>query len=127
MALLAILLIAIVPTISQLRAGSAGPRVVRDAPTAPASAQHHAHGTAAVAPVEVPCPQHDHGGKAPDDCWKKCGYCDFLAHAPLLVAVAPSLLAVVHPRVPSDSPTRQPRYARYFEIAQARGPPNVLV
>ncbi|MEO5561316.1 MAG: hypothetical protein ABIO49_15305 [Dokdonella sp.] len=26
----------------------------------------------------------DKSGKSPDDCWKKCGYCGFLGHSPVM-------------------------------------------
>jgi hypothetical protein len=108
LAILAMLLLALVPTVSRV--------VGQHAP-----AHHH----------EVSQGGHaghagHHGGASNDggDCWSQCGYCDFLAHAPVLGALAHALvLAAVHPSIPAPPPLRQPRLAIAFPTAQPRGPP----
>jgi hypothetical protein len=111
LAIFAMLLLALVPTVSRV--------VGLHAP-----AHHH----------EVVQAGHDghaghHGGPGGnagdgDDCWSKCGYCDFLAHAPVLGAlVYPIALHGLHPSIPPPSPLRQPRLAIAFPAAQPRGPP----
>jgi DUF2946 family protein len=109
MAVMAILLLSVVPTISQI--------LLRHAPHVHASmtAAEHAH----------------HLGHAPatgdDDCWRKCGYCDFLAHAPALATIAyvPAFAGAVAP-APLARQSAEPRYARPLRVAQPRGPPLVL-
>jgi hypothetical protein len=65
MAVLAILLLSIVPTISQIVAGHA-PHV-----HASMTAAEHAHRMG-----HAPASGHDQGRDRDDDCWRKCGYCE---------------------------------------------------
>ena len=111
MAVLAILLLSVVPTVSQI--------VLRHAPHVHASmsaaehAQHMRH---------VPTT-----GDRDDDCWRKCGYCDFLAHTPALATIAyvPAFTGAIVP-APIDQQRAEPRYAKPLRVAQPRGPPTVL-
>ena len=110
MAVLAIVLLSVVPTISQI--------VLRHAPhvhasmTAAEHARHMGHAPAS--------------GDRDDDCWSKCGYCDFLAHTPALATIAfvPAFAGTVVPIPPARESTG-PRYAKPTRVAQPRGPPAV--
>jgi hypothetical protein len=112
LAILAMLLLALVPTVSRvvgLHAPAHHHQVSQDG-----HAGHAAH----------------HGGSGIDDggdggdCWNTCGYCDFLAHAPAMGTLAHAIaLQAVHPSIPSPPPLRQPRLAIVFPAAQPRGPP----
>ncbi len=110
MAVLAIVLLSVVPTISQL--------VFARAPHA------HASMTAAEHAQHL---GHASKGDRDDDCWRKCGYCDFLAHTPALATIAylPAFTGAVAP-MPLDRERAEPRYARPIRAAQPRGPPAVL-
>ncbi len=114
MAVLAILLLSIVPTISQLVSGHA-PHV-HASMTAAAHAHHASHASHAPAT-----------GDPDDDCWRKCGYCDFLAHAPALATIAfvPAFAGAVAP-APVDQRRAEPRHAKPARAAQPRGPPALL-
>jgi DUF2946 family protein len=108
MAVLAIVLLSVVPTISQI--------VLRHAPhvhESMAHAQHMGHAPAT--------------GDRDDDCWRKCGYCDFLAHTPALATIAylPAFTGNAIP-APLASESAEPRYAKPIRVAQPRGPPSVL-
>jgi hypothetical protein len=108
LAIFAMLLLALVPTISRV--------VGLDAP-----AHHHQVSRSGHAGHTA-----HHGGSSGDgsDCWSKCGYCDFLAHAPALGTFAHAIaLQVVHPPIPALPPLRQPRCAIAFAAARPRGPP----
>ena len=111
MAVLAIVLLSVVPTVSQI--------VLRHAPHAHASltAAGHAHHMG-----HVPA-----SGDRDDDCWSKCGYCDFLAHTPALATIAfvPAFTGAVVP-MPSARESAEPRHAKPIRVAQPRGPPAVL-
>lgn len=111
MAVLAVLLLSIVPTISQIVSGRM-PHV-HASMTAAEHAHHMAHATA--------------GGDRDDDCWRKCGYCDFLAHTPALATIAylPAFAGAVAP-APLGRACAEPRYAKPVRVAQPRGPPAVL-
>ena len=81
-----------------------------------ATAEHHRHHAETAS-----------GGVASsldEDCFRKCGYCDFLAHAPLLENGVPAWLATApahaRPRAPF---IRDPATESRFRIAQPRGPP----
>jgi hypothetical protein len=110
MAVLAIVLLSVVPTISQI--------VLRHAPhvhasmTAAEHARHMGHAPAS--------------GDRDDDCWSKCGYCDFLAHTPALATIAflPAFTGAVAP-IPLARESAEPRYAKPIRVAQPRGPPAV--
>ena len=115
MAVAAILLLSIVPTVSQLVAGRA--------PHA-----GHVHHAASHA---------EHSGRAgrdlagsggtDDECWRKCGYCDFLVHAPVLgtIAYMPAFAPAPAP-IPIGHEPDRPSYAEHFPAAQPRGPPASL-
>jgi hypothetical protein len=111
MAVLAILLLSVVPTISQI--------VFARAP--------HAHMHASMTPAEhARHLAHSHDSGDPDECWRTCGYCDFLAHTPALATIAhlPAFAGEIAP-APTDSERPQPRYAKPIRVAQPRGPPRV--
>jgi hypothetical protein len=115
LALAAILLVAIMPTVSQLRAVWGGSH---------AGVMQHAMGGHEGS-------SHDHCDKNrgnPDGCFEKCGYCDFLGHAPSLASV-PYLAILLAPAVPratvhAESPLRS---IAAFNAAHPRGPPSLLV
>jgi hypothetical protein len=110
MAVLAILLLSIVPTISQV--------VFAHAPHAHmAMSSGHMHHAGHAASQ----PDRD------DDCWRKCGYCDFLAHTPAMATLAyvAAFSGAVAP-VTIDRERAEPRYAKPSSTAQPRGPPAVL-
>lgn len=110
LAIVAMLLLALAPTVSQVL-GSHAPSHHRDASAhATHASQGHAHASA-----DEGC-----GG----DCWNKCGYCDFLAHAPALPGIAYAL-GLARP-VATAAPLERrpaPRRAARFTLAQPRGPP----
>lgn len=115
--LVAILLLSIVPTISQVVASLA----IRSDNAS--TSQHH---------VAHEASQHDHAGEpCPDgkrgDHWQKCGYCDFLAHTPALghVAYCPQFCVSLPPVLVSAGTPQRARSA-YFLAAQPRGPPGFL-
>lgn len=112
MAVLAVLLLSIVPTVSQLVAGHA-PHA-HASMTAAEHARHFGHAATS--------------GDRDDDCWRRCGYCDFLVHAPALATVAyvPAFNGAAAP-LPPDGVRAEPRYAKPARAAQPRGPPAVLV
>ena len=116
MAVLAILLLSIVPTISQIVAGHA-PHV-HASMTAAEHAHHMGH---------APIRGDDQNRDRDDDCWRKCGYCDFLAHTPALATIAflPAFTGAVAP-APINDERAEPRYAKPTRVAQPRGPPQVL-
>ena len=113
LAIFAMLLLALAPTVSQVLG---------------AHAPHHAHAGHAVAASA----HADHAShlqpQADDDCagdcWRKCGYCDFLAHAPALATVAHAIVvAPLRAAAPATRHRNEPRVARPFSLAQPRGPP----
>jgi DUF2946 family protein len=114
MAVLAIVLLSIVPTISQIVAGHA-PHV-HASMTAAEHARHMGHAQAG-----------DQGRDRDDDCWRKCGYCDFLAHTPALATIGyvPAFAGAVAP-APINDERAEPRYTKPIRVAQPRGPPLVL-
>jgi DUF2946 family protein len=111
--LVAIVLLSIVPTISQLvgmhcdAQGSLGHRCEE---AAHQRAAHH-DGT----------PLHGERG----DPWHKCGYCDFLTHAPALGGFElAARFAVSLPRMPVSRVAVRPIRAAYPLAAHPRGPPQ---
>lgn len=118
--LVAIVLLSIVPTFSQLRAAAAPVAV-----EAHAASHHHCDGEMpgmAEHRDGAPCPHHPG-----DDPWHKCGYCDFLTHAPAIGGfelVAP--LAIALPDVAAFSPDARPVHAAYSLAARPRGPPSFV-
>jgi hypothetical protein len=118
-ALFAIALVSIVPSVQQLlavHAMRAGSAIAMDV-------AHDGHAMGAMqhgVGVDDPC---SHG--SPDgDPWHKCGYCDFLAHAPVLASVPlVALLATPLPPVSLVAPPARPVDATRHLVAQPRGPP----
>jgi hypothetical protein len=100
-------LIAFAPTISRLRSLTGGHL---------AAHAHHmgmAHG------------EEGAGNPQPEDCWSKCGYCDFLAHAPAIGGVdhvAP-LFAFAKTRLDGTESDVATAPAAFAQAAQPRGPP----
>jgi hypothetical protein len=132
MAVVAILLLAVVPTISQVIASVPAHAALRmlASESAPASGHacegtHSDHvGHEQPVPDEHANPHCRHGDRPGDDCWHKCGYCDFLTHTPALGGfgfLAQFASALPPQLVPL---TREQRaHAAYFPAAQPRGPP----
>lgn len=118
MGLWAILLVALAPTVSQLRAASAGAHDSRFA----SDLAHAAHGPQSA--LAIPC-GHDGDGKVPDDCWKKCGYCGFLTDSPAAAGIA-FLASVIAPSTlpPSERTKKHRPRDAYGIAAQPRGPPD---
>jgi hypothetical protein len=118
LALVAMLLVAFMPTVSQLRAAWGG------AHASHAGVMQHAMGGHEDS-------SHDHCDKDhvnPDDCFRKCSYCDFLGHTPSLASV-PYLAILLAPAVlRATARTETPlRSFEHFNAAHPRGPPFVLV
>ncbi|TCO41657.1 DUF2946 family protein [Dokdonella fugitiva] len=108
MGLVAILLLALVPTASRIASACA--------PVDHGGHAAHAHHHADVDAHESTLPG--------EDCWSKCAYCDFLAHSPSIANaayVAPLLLAPALPPPPARA-TLRPRAP--FTAALPRGPPS---
>lgn len=134
MALLAIVLLSIVPTISRVVAyaslPSAATRILADSATAETGHACNGNHRANHADDDEPASnEHSgahcrHGDKPGEDCWHKCGYCDFLTHTPALGSFeffahfATALPPVLVPRT-----LAQRAHATYFPAAQPRGPP----
>jgi len=118
MAVIAILLLSIVPTVSQLFA-SLAPRAdrVHHAASHAAHVGHYGHELAGS-------DNEDRGG---DDCWRKCGYCDLLAHTPAIGTIAyVAAFAPTPAPIPVDRRFERSRYSKHFQAAQPRGPPVLL-
>ena len=109
----AALLLAFAPPLSQVIAA-------RAMPAHPAAkAEHHRH--------HAETASGDAAASLDEDCFRKCGYCDFLAHAPLLENSVPAWPAIAPIHVePHAASIRNPATESRFRIAQPRGPP-VLV
>ena len=118
-ALFAIALVSIVPSVQQLLAARAASAPM----AATADVAHAGHAMGAMqhgVGADDPCP---HGTPAGDP-WHKCGYCDFLAHAPVLASV-PLVAPIATPLPPVPllaAPTRSFDATRRL-VAQPRGPP----
>ena len=114
MALVAILLLSIMPTASQLVA-SALPHADHAARVA-LRAEHFGH----------PLASRDGKGHG-DDCWRACGYCDFLAHTPALGTIAyVAAFAPTHAPAPLARTFEPSRQSNHHRAAQPRGPPAFL-
>jgi hypothetical protein len=87
---LAMLLAALAPTISQLRVGSAASR------TGIVAMAHALHADAGGSLHRA----GESGGKAPVPCWKTCGYCDFFMQTPAVGVVVFVFLPVVASSAP---------------------------
>lgn len=124
LAIFAMLLLALAPTVSQWRGAHAphdghAAHVAASAPAGHAAASDHAGHVAHAALA-----QDASGDDCAGDCWRKCGYCDFLAHAPVLAAVALTIaVSPLPPAIPAPRHRRAPRHAERFSPAQPRGPP----
>jgi hypothetical protein len=120
--LFAILLVALAPTISQLRAASSGDT---SSPVAHAG-MHAGHDMAAMHDEAAALGAHGKDSNCPDDCWKKCGYCGFLSLSPVMggFAYVAAFPAPVAASTPDRSIPARP-HARYSVVAQPRGPPQL--
>lgn len=104
------LLLALAPTVSRV-VGVHAPGHHHEAGQG-GHAAHHASGI------------DEAGGGDGGDCWSRCGYCDFLAHAPALGAITQAIaLLAMHPSIPAGLLPRQPRLTGDIPAAQPRGPP----
>jgi DUF2946 family protein len=125
--LVAIVLLSIVPTFSQLRSGSAAHdvSVVQIARDSHASSAHHCDGAMpgmAEHHDGAPCPHHPG-----DDPWHKCGYCDFLTHAPAIGGFEfVARFSTALPEIVAPSAEARPVHAAYFLAARPRGPPSFV-
>jgi hypothetical protein len=120
--LFAILLVALAPTVSQLRAASGGEAC---SPVA-VSGMHAGHDMAAMEDDASPRGAHGKSGTSPDDCWKKCGYCGFLSGSPVMGSFA--YLAAFPAPVEQYTPFRSVparAHVSYGGAAQPRGPPQL--
>lgn len=115
LALIAILLVALAPTVSQfamsLRHGG-----------------HHAHEHTASMPADEHAGHASHTQPAndapPEDCWSACGYCDLFSHVPALeLPPCGELAAADLPAIAIDSDRRAPASVVHRRAAQPRGPP----
>jgi len=118
--LVAILLLSIVPTISQVIASNAihGHHAVAGQSDPEQRIAHRDHGGVPGAP----CPDGKHG-----DEWHKCGYCDFLAHTPATghLAIRQAFSAPPAPPLVSRE-SLQSAPPSHFPAARPRGPPGFL-
>ncbi|MET0232506.1 MAG: DUF2946 domain-containing protein [Rhodanobacteraceae bacterium] len=121
--LAAIVLLSIVPTVSQLFAASvvSGTHVAI-AGDAHASARHHCDGAMpgmAEHRDGAPCPHHPG-----DDPWHKCGYCDFLTHAPAIAGFEfVARFATAFPDIVATAADAHAVHAAFILAARPRGPP----
>ena len=114
LALFAILLVALAPTVSQLAMS-----LRHD--------NHHAHEHASMQADE----HAGHASHAPEahdapaeDCWSACGYCDLFNHVPALeLPPCAELVAADLPAVALDADRRVPASVVQRRSAQPRGPP----
>jgi hypothetical protein len=114
LAIFAMLLLALVPTVSRV-VGLHAPAHHHEASQGGRAGHVAHHGGSGIDAAK----RDDRG-----DCWSACSYCDFLAHAPTLGALAHAIaLQAVHPSIPALPPLRQPRLSFAFVAAQPRGPP----
>lgn len=113
LALVATLLLAFAPPLSQLLAARAMPA----SGEAVAAHHHHRDGAGERSPAS-------HGSG--EDCLRACGYCDFLAHTPLLHLGVPALPAALPAFAAVPTPLEVPTAAApRYGVAQARGPPRL--
>lgn len=118
LAIFAVLLLALAPTVSQVLGAHAPHQGHVEHVVAAEHAGHAAHAAHAQASADDDCA---------GDCWRKCGYCDFLAHTPALALAAHAILvSPLRPAAPAARHRSEPRVAPPFSPAQPRGPP-VLV
>jgi hypothetical protein len=103
--ILATALLALAPTVMRLHA-SIG--------SAHAGHAHHMHAS------------NRGGDPSPDDCWRQCGYCDFLTHTPLVDSVqylAPFVALAGHDLFLRETMLPNAHEA-FASAAQPRGPPT---
>jgi len=113
LALVAALLLALAPPLSRLLAARAAP--VHDH-AATAHAHHEGDGGGSLAQPRI----------SGDDCLGACGYCDFLAHAPLVPNAVPDRRACVPVAMPAPAPRIDvPAHAPPLRAARPRGPPRL--
>jgi hypothetical protein len=110
MGLVAVLLLALVPTVSRI--ASAHPA---DGHAAHAAHAHHHAGAGAHEPT-LPG----------EDCWSKCSYCDFLPHSPPIANVVHVAPIAVSPAAPAPATLVALRSRTPFTAALPRGPPSFL-
>ncbi len=111
LALTAILLLTCMPVVSQVRATFV-PHLHDH------SLAHQGHEKHAVSGSIDP---------SDDECWKKCGYCDFLTHTPALAIVAYVPAFVGMPPIAAVDYTHSgARFDSGIRVAQPRGPPALL-
>jgi hypothetical protein len=68
----------------------------------------------------APCPHHPG-----DDPWHKCGYCDFLTHAPAIGGLEfVARFATAFPEIVAPAADARPIRAAYLLAARPRGPPT---
>jgi hypothetical protein len=118
LALFAILLVALAPTVSQvamsLRHGGHGAHHGHAHAAAMQAAEHAGHGSHAAE-------AHD---AAPGDCWTACGYCDLFNHVPALeLPACGDLVAADLPAVAIEAGHRVATGIVQRRSAQPRGPP----
>ena len=118
LALVAILLVALAPTVSQIEMS------LRQA----AHGAHHAHMQAGAAETDAHAGHAAHASEAreaaPEDCWSACGYCDLFSHVPALEL--PGGAGLVEPALPApaiDLEHAVVAHATHRLSAQPRGPP----
>jgi hypothetical protein len=115
-------LLSVMPTFAQLRGGAASA-----ATESQASAHRHCEramrGTDAAEHRDgAPCPHHPG-----DDAWHKCGYCDFLTHAPAIGGVEfVARFATALPEIVARSADARPARATASLAARPRGPPHFV-
>ncbi len=110
--LLAILLIALAPTVSQLLAQHG--RLDRILDT-----------YCSASPIERAVESHAHAGHAAASHWEACPYCGLFAHVPVLPGVAHVPLGAVAPTLFLVWPAAHAaRLAPLFSRARARAPPE---
>jgi hypothetical protein len=107
---MAVLLLSVVPTVSQIVLTRA----------------QHAHASMTIA-GHAEHLGHMPGGDRDDECWRKCGYCDFLAHTPAIATIAyvPAFAGAAE-AIPINRSRAEPRFALPIRAAQPRGPPSIL-
>jgi hypothetical protein len=118
LALVAILLVALAPTVSQVTMS------LRQA----GHGAHHAHVQARASESDAHAGHASHAGDAHEaareDCWTACGYCDLFSHVPALEF--PGCGELVEPALPAhaiDLAHDVVAHATHRLSAQPRGPP----
>lgn len=118
--LFAIALVAIAPTVSRLRAVAC----IESGSAHDIHAEHH-HATSNESQAAPHA--HEHDGQSPDDCWSKCGYCDFLAHAPAIDNIDyVAAFVATHTAAWIARAVSLQAYPSYAQAAQPRGPPSFV-